>query len=151
MSAAVLWSVRGWAQLSHKACVPTKSTDQDLPVPLLAVQPAIPWRGTRGRKKVNATGPTTQTARIVDVIGEAYRLASTPPKAIRPAHIHMIRTARRWECPISRSRWCRCSLSGANGERPARVRRTTASTRSANGTMRICLLYTSDAADDLLC
>ena len=35
-------------------------------------------------------------------------------------------TARRCEWPISSRRWCRCCLSGANGERPARVRRTTA-------------------------
>ena len=59
------------------------------------------------------------------------------PKATSAAHIHMMKTARRWECPISSSRWCRCCLSGANGDRPARVRRTTARVRSTIGTIRI--------------
>ena len=45
----------------------------------------------------------------------------------------MTSTARRWECPIDSSRWCRCILSGENGDRPLRVRRMTASSRSMNG------------------
>ena len=56
---------------------------------------------------------------------------SPTPNATSAAHSHMISTARRCEWPISSSRWCRCCLSGANGDRPARVRRTTASTRSS--------------------
>ena len=53
--------------------------------------------------------------------GPVYRLARTVANAMVPAQSHMISTARRWECPISSSRWWRCCLSGAKGDRPARV------------------------------
>ena len=54
-----------------------------------------------------------------------------PRRRSRADQRYMTSTARRGEWPSSSSRWCRCCLSGANGDRPARVRRTTASSRSS--------------------
>ena len=58
---------------------------------------------------------------------------ATAAKATIPAHRYISRTARTWLWPMSSRRWCRWPRSGANGDLPARVLRTTASTRSASG------------------
>jgi hypothetical protein len=47
------------------------------------------------------------------------------------AHRYMIRTEVRCEWPMASRRCCRCFLSGVNTDVPARVRRTTAISRSA--------------------
>jgi hypothetical protein len=59
--------------------------------------------------------------------------SSTTVPANKAAHKYMSRTLVRCECPMARSRCWRCFLSAENGESPARVRRTTASSRSAYG------------------
>jgi hypothetical protein len=59
--------------------------------------------------------------------------SSTTVPANKDAHRYMSRTLPRCECPMASSRCCRCFLSAENGDCPARVRRTTASSRSAYG------------------
>jgi hypothetical protein len=49
----------------------------------------------------------------------------------RAAHRYMISTLARCEWPMASRRCCRCFLSGANTDVPARVRRITAISRSA--------------------
>ena len=68
---------------------------------------------------------TSSLVRMID--------SSTTVPANKTAHKYMIRTLARCECPIASSRCCRCFLSAENGDCPARVRRTTASRRSAYG------------------
>ena len=63
--------------------------------------------------------------------------SETTVTANSAAHRYMISTLLRCECPMFSSRWCRCFLSGANGDCPALARLATASSRSAYGMMKI--------------
>ena len=57
----------------------------------------------------------------------SWKATAVTPKAITADQRYITSTARAWLWPRSSSRWCRCCLSGANGDRPAAVRRTMAS------------------------
>ena len=54
-------------------------------------------------------------------------------KEATAAHRYMTSTARRWECPAARSRWCMCMRSGWVGLRPFLARRTIAMIMSVSG------------------
>jgi hypothetical protein len=57
--------------------------------------------------------------------------SQTTLPANRAAHRYKSKTLVRCEWPMASSRCCRCFLSGVNTDVPARVRRTTAISRSA--------------------
>lgn len=51
--------------------------------------------GTRGMTKVTSSAATAPTAITIHGNAPEYRLSATVPKAMSPAQVHMIRTARR--------------------------------------------------------
>src|SRR3954447_11330650 len=93
-------------------------------------------RAARSNGTLLATSTSAATPPMIPRAGSGPPVTetATPPNASNAVQPYMISTALVWLWPISSSRWCRWALSGANGDRPARVRRTTASSRSKNGT-----------------
>ena len=84
----------------------------------LAVEQRGP-AGPRGRTKVSATvTPAIDAPARPTSAGRCRGWPAPSRRRSAPAHSHMISTARRWEWPISSSRWCRCCLSGRE-RRPA--------------------------------
>src|SRR5262249_30970403 len=81
---------------------------------------------TRSRATIAATVTMARTTNGVRTIDSQM----TDPEN-RAAHRYMIRTLVRCEWPMASRRCCRCFVSGANTDLPARVRRTTAISRSA--------------------
>ena len=122
MSAAVLSRVV-WAAFRPLVKTSTKSW-------------ARPPAGCRAAcsHRVQSAHPRDHERRATAVTDERTRTSARPHQRGRrtrlhqhrrrrrsaPAHSHMISTARRWEWPISSSRWCRCCLSGRE-RRPARA------------------------------
>jgi hypothetical protein len=83
---------------------------------------------TSSRARASTAAPVTNTRMYSEVraIDSQATLAAN-----NPAHMYMIRTLVRCEWPRASRRCCKCFLSGANTDVPARVRRTTAISRSA--------------------
>ena len=83
------------------------------------------------------TAPTVASASQISGTLITERPTTVPENSA--AHRYMSSTVCRCEWPMFCSRWCRCWRSAANGDCPASIRRTTASSRSVYGMIKIAI------------